>query len=244
MRWVSIICLGTMLPVEMSVAGGKGDWKTYRSEKFGYELSYPPEMEYTAYADGASGLLKDARTGSVMVDLEVWPPDECPRQPEGTTAREIGIQRAKDVTQADGPDGSSNCGDPVRVWETESPHGIKIYELELTCVSETFPGGFDDDATGSEQEETIDAEPIITVEGKKWPTYFVDISQPWRKRVLTLDPLGNDPRLHHDKDKTDMAIIRTILANVRTFPIQKPREICIEDLRNFGPSVTGTIIVR
>jgi hypothetical protein len=244
MRWFSIIWLCTILPVEMLVAGEKGEtgWKTYRSEKFGYEFSYPPEIECTAYFDGSSGDLKDVRTEGVLVRFEVWPPDECPRQPEGTIAREIGIERAKDITQADGPGGSSHCGDPLKVRDIASFYGLKIYELELTCVSETFPGSDDDEMDDEQDAATIDAEPIITTEGKKWPTYFVDISQPWRKRILTVDPTGNDPRIYEDKDRTDTEVVRTILANVRTFSIQKPPGICIEDLQRFSPLTRGTLV--
>lgn len=104
-------------------------WKTYRSEKFGFEIAYPAGMEFKAYFDGASASLKDAKAGGTLVEFEVWPSSECPRQPADTIARALGIDRAKNVTQADGIEGSSYCGDPVTVRESISLYGAKIYEL-------------------------------------------------------------------------------------------------------------------
>jgi hypothetical protein len=241
MRWFPIIWLCIILPMSAGFEKAEAGWETYRSDKFGYEFSYPTGMKFTAYFDGSSGDLTDTRTGRVLARFEVSPPDECPRQPEGTTARDIGIEYAKAVTQADGHGSSSYCGDPLAVRDIASFNGLNIYELALTCVSETLPGPDDDEMDVEEDNATINAEPIITIEGKKWPTYLVDISQPWRKRVLAVDPAGNDPRLEHE-NRADMAIIRTILANLKSFAIQKPTGICIEDLPTFSPLSRGTII--
>ncbi len=227
MMWILAI-----LPAQTPVVdenGGAG-WKTYRSEKYGYELSFPPDMQFMAYFDGSSGDLKDARTGGVLASFEVWPPDQCPRQPEGTMAKEIGIERVKDITQADGHATSSHCGDPLTVRNVASLHDIKIYELELTCVDETFPGSDDDEMDTEDDIVPADTEPTVTIVGKKWPTYFVDISQPWQKRIMTVDPIGNDPRLYKNENRIDMPIVRAILANIKSFAIPKPPGICIEDL--------------
>jgi len=242
MRWLGILWLCAILPVEIVAAGEESEngWKTYRSEKFGYELSYPPEMECIAYFEGSSGELKNA--GGIVASFEVWPSDECPRQPAGAIAREIGIQRAKDLTQADGHGSSSYCGDPVTVRDVASLHGVKIYELELSCVSETYTGPDDDEMDAEQDAAAIDAEPIIANVGKKWPTYFADISQPWRKVVLMLDPIGNNPLSYEDRDRIDMPIMRTILASLKTFSVQKSPAICIEDLPKRTPSIRGVIM--
>jgi len=220
----------------MLLAGGadfiqteRDGWKTYRNEKFGYEMSYPPEMRYKEYVNGSSGDLKDARSGTTLISFEVWPPGQCPTQPKDTTAKAIGIERAKTVTQADGPDSSFYCGDPVKVREFASSHGAAIFELELTCMREVFQeldGGADSPASRSAEENSS-----ITIEGKKGPTYFADISQAWRKRILLADPFMSNPlSTGTAKDGMDPAVIRKILDTLRTFPIPRPPGICIEDL--------------
>jgi len=213
------------------------DWKTYRSDKFGYEISFPAGMELRTYFDGASSTLKDAKTGGTLVEFEVWPPGECPRQPAGTNARALGIDRAKAVTQADGPDGSSFCGDPVTVRESASLYGTKIYELELTCMRETYPGSHDDSEEAEPEDIKGETKPIITEEGKKRPTYFVDISPLWKKRILSADPVGVDPRKGPTREQFDPAVLRKILGTVKTFPIRKPSAICIEELQNRGLTI-------
>lgn len=213
------------------------DWKTYRSEKFGYEISFPASMEFRTHFEGASASLKDAKTGGALLEFEVWPPGECPRQKADTIARALGIDRAKAVTQTDGPDGSSFCGDPVTVREFASLYGAKIYELELTCIRETYPGSHDDSEESELEDSKVETKPVITEAGKKGPTYFVDISTSWKKLILSADPVGADPRMGPIRDKFDPAILRKILGTIKTFSIQKPSVVCIEELRNRGLTI-------
>ena len=114
----------------------------------------------------------------------------------------------------------------------------------MTCVNETFPSDSDDDETDAKQDiATTEAKPIITVDEKKRPAYFADISQPWRKRILIVDPIITDLQADEDKDQSNMALVRTILARLKTFSIPKPPGICIEDLPNRGRAI-GSIPVR
>ncbi len=218
----SITALAVLLASPVGAADG---WRTYHSEKFGFQISYPAELRLDAYVDGASAELRDPATGNALLELEVWPPDECPRQPAGVTAREIGIERAETITQADGDDGSSSCGAPMKVRESEAASGAKIYELRLTCTSERFAETDDGTAVG---------EPVKSREGRKGPSYFVDISPSWKKRILSADPVGVDPRMRPVKQRLDPALVRRILETVRTVPTPKPDVICIEELQNRG----------
>jgi hypothetical protein len=235
--WIVGLCAALLAGVAGAAAPAGDDWETYRNDKFGYELSYPAGMNYKAHLDGSSGELTDARTGRRLADFEVWPPGECPRQPAGASAREIGIERAMTITQADGPDGSSHCDDPATVREYPARRGARIFELELTCVRETYPEDDADENDGRTGVARPDATPVITRNGTKGPTYFVDISPPWRKRVLIADPVGVDPRMRESKGTIDPAALRTILGTLHAFPIPKPPGVRIEDLRSRGLSI-------
>jgi hypothetical protein len=189
-------------------------WTTYRSDTFGYRLSYPPALTLHVYFDGVSADLRDERTGATVAALEVWPPDECPKERGRVTPRALAIERATAVTQADGADGSSSCGEPVTVRERTSAHGAPLFELELTCSSERM------DEAGTT---------IHRAEGHKGPTFVADISPAWRTRVLTIDPVGVDPRLPA-RTRADPALVRRIAETVATYSIEDPHVTCIEDL--------------
>jgi hypothetical protein len=231
MRWFWVLSLSAVLSAGgvNSVQRDEAAWKTYRNGKYGYELSYPPGMEYKEYVGGSSGDLKDAGTGETLIRFEVWPPGVCPRQPDNTTAKEIGIERAKTITQADGPDSSSYCGDPMKVQEFVSSHDVKFFELELTCMREIFSVWDEEDA--GQAAPAIEAQSEIFIEGKKGPTYFADISQSWRKRILLADPI-NSRRFSQApvKSRIDLGILRKILETLKKFPVPKPPGVCIEDL--------------
>ncbi len=236
-RWILGLCATLLAGLAESAESADAGWKTYRSERFGFEISYPPGMEYRAFVDGASAQLENAATGRVLVQFDVWPPDECPRQPADSVAKQVGIDRAKALTQADGPDGSSYCGDPISVRETVSAHGVKVYEVELTCVRETYPGSHDD--TQEAETPPSEAKPAITAEGKKGPTYFAVISPSWKERVLLADPVGVDPRMPPGADAVVLTRVHEILGTLKTFPTPKPLGTCIEDLPPNQPFSIG-----
>jgi hypothetical protein len=230
-----LIALLPLLASAVAAETGHAGWRTYRSEKFGYQFSYPPDVELKVYFDGSSAEIRDTQTGNPLAELEVWPASECPRQPPGVSARAIGIERVTSVTQADGPEGSSWCGEPLAVRQHTSASGVGIYEIELTCKSERI----------SDSEEGSDtATPQVTTEGTKGPTYFADISPSWMKRILSADPVGIDPRKAPTKQKPNPAIVRKILDTLETFPIEKPKGLCIEELQHRGFSAPSRTIER
>jgi hypothetical protein len=57
-------------------------------------------------------------------------------------------------------------------------------------------------------------------EGQKGPTFFADVSQVWRKRVLTVDPVGVDPRMAPATRPPDLTAIRHVLATLATFAVR------------------------
>jgi hypothetical protein len=218
------------LAVGAAVAARAGDvpegWTTYRSERFGYAIAYPPETTLKAYFDGQSADLLDAE-GRSLVALEVWPPDLCPRL--AATPKDLGIRHAIDMTQADGADGSSVCDEPVRVRESTSGSGVHVWELALACIRE--------EERGTTRRPRVER----TREGRKGPTFFADVSQTWKPRVLMVDPAGVDPRLSHPAPpRLDAAVVRTMLDTLATFALPDPQVVCIEDLgRAAGSRATG-----
>ena len=49
---------------------GAAGWRTHRSEKLGYEFSYPPELELKVYFDGPSAVIRSPATSPSH--LENW----------------------------------------------------------------------------------------------------------------------------------------------------------------------------
>jgi len=236
--WVGVwLCVGLLAGPAGAAAQDPEGWKSYRNERFGYQLSYPADLEYRAYLDGSSGELRAPGARHALIDFEVWPPSHCPRQPPGRLARELGIERAQTVTQADGPDGSSSCGEPIALRESVSAHGARVYELTLTCIRESYPGWHDDTEGAEAEPSAAEAEPLVTPEGTKGPTYFVDISPAWVTRILTADPAGVDPRLRSAGEPSGAPLARRILETLKTFPTPQPPGLCIEELQPRGFSI-------
>jgi hypothetical protein len=219
-RLTTVVLLAMVIPTG-GVPRGR---KTYRSEQFGWEISYPPEMELKAYLGGASAEPRHAMTGAAVAEIELWPSHLCPRERPGTTAEAIGTERVATVTQADGDDGSSSCGSPMTVRRLVSQRDVPLYEVGLTCRSERLVGH----------------RTVRRHEGRKYPTFFADVSQSWRKRVLTVDPVGVDPRMAAATHPPDVAAIRNVLATVATFAVPDPNVVCIEDLR--PGAISGTLV--
>jgi hypothetical protein len=184
-------------------AGAPEGWTTYRSDELGYALSFPSTTALPDSSGGRSATLVDVATGERLVELEAWPPDPCPPHPPGTTAKRLGMERAAVTTRTDGPEGGSACEHARITRENTSAGGVRYWELELECS-----GG-----------------------GTKGPTLCADVSQPWRTRVLMVDPVGVDPRRPSPRRPVEPSFARRILDTLTVLPVARPAGICIEDLR-------------
>src|SRR5207244_3356635 len=92
--------------------------------------------------------------------------------------------------------------------------GIALHELALSCRGER------------REDRRLVRERL----GKKAPTFFADVSQPWRTRVLMLDPAGADPRMGPQPTTKDAAVVRSILESIVVVALPAPDVVCIEDL--------------
>jgi hypothetical protein len=215
--------IALVLASAAGAAGVPDGWTTYRSDRFGWELSYPASVVLTPYFGGQSGDLSVAASGAALAAIEVWPGDLCPRERSGMTAEALGVERVSAVTQADGDDGSSSCGAPVALRRFSSDAGVRLYEATLTCTAE----------------RRVHRRIVRTREGRKGPTFFADISQPWRRRVLTIDPSGLDPRMGSAATRADPTTLRAVLATLRTFAVPDPHVVCIDDVGPVGGARAG-----
>ena len=192
-----------VLVVATANAGPVVDWTTHRDPAAGYTLSFPASLSVHAHAGGTSATLVDRASGDALVEIGLWPPDVCPREPAGTTARGLGLQRAVVVTRADGPSGSSSCDEPASVRERRSKHDVPYWEVTLVC----------DDGR------------------RKGPTSFANVSQAWRTRVLMLDPVGADPRRPEPARPVDPSLMRDILDTIAVLSAARPPGRRIDELR-------------
>ena len=207
------VAIVVMVASLAGAADGRAGAATYRSERFGWTVTCPPGVAVRAYFDGQSADLIGVRSQRSLATLEVWPGDLCPRERPGTTAEALGVERLEAVTQIDGDDESSVCGAPLTLRRFTSDHGVPLYEATLACT----------------RDRRVGRRTVHSRAGRKGPTFFADVSQPWRTRVLMIDPAGTDPRMDPTPGP-DPATVREILDTLVTFPVPDPRVVCIEDL--------------
>jgi hypothetical protein len=127
LKWASIFCaILSFSALSAAETASQGSRRIYRDVRNGFEFRFPGSMKFESHF--GSGDLKEPQTRRTVFTTEVWPPDECmhaPGEKALTSAREVALQRAKDVCQADGPSGSSFCVDPVRIQPFTSKEGAK-----------------------------------------------------------------------------------------------------------------------
>jgi hypothetical protein len=105
LKRASIFCAVLSLSaLSTAETASQASWQIYRDGNNGFEFRFPASMKFESHF--GSGNLEKAQTRHTILTMEVWPPDECMHAPGEKTiasAREIALQRAKDVCQADGP---------------------------------------------------------------------------------------------------------------------------------------------
>jgi hypothetical protein len=199
-----------------------GSWKTYRDAKNGFELRFPASMNFEAHF--ASGELKEIRSGRTVFFMEVWPPDECMHAPGEKTvssARTVALQRAEDLCQADGPNGSSFCTDPVTLRPFAGKEGAKGFEIYLTRAGEHCDTDEEENCVGPVKRE---------IYGTKGPVYAFDVSTATMTKILYVEPMGVEPDAFASGSKADPKLIREILSTLKVFEVESPRVTCIQDL--------------
>src|SRR5262245_61730297 len=199
-----------------------GSWLIYRYVSNGFEFRFPGSMKFESHV--GSGDLEEAQTRHTVFTTEVWPPDQCmhaPGEKGRSSVRKVALQRAKDVCQADGPNGSSFCADPVRVRPFTSKEGAKGFEIYLTRTGEHCDTDEEDQCVSTLKKE---------VYGKKGPVYAFDISTDTMTKILYVEPTGVEPAAFSPGSKADLKQIREILSTLKVFRVDGPKAICIQDL--------------
>jgi hypothetical protein len=219
----SIFCaILSLSALSSAETASQASWQIYRDGKNGFEFRFPASMKFES-RDG-SGDLEEAQTRRTVLTTEVWPPDECmhaPGEKAITSAREVALQRAKDVCQADGPNGSSFCADPVRVQPFASKEGANGFEIYLTRAGEHCDTDEEDRCVSPMKRE---------VYGKKGPVYAFDISTDTMTKILYVEPTGVEPATFSPGSKADLKPIREILSTLKVFRVDRPKATCIQDL--------------
>lgn len=223
LKRASIFCAVLSLSALSSAeTASQAPWQVYRDGNNGFEFGFPASMKFESHF--GSGDLKEAQTKHTILTTEVWPPDEClhaPGEKTITSAREVALQRAKDVCQADGPNGSSFCTDPVTVRPFASKEGAKGFEIYLTRAGEHCDTDEENNCVSPMKRE---------VYGKKGPIYAFDISTDTMTKILYVEPIGIEPATFSPGSKADLQPIREILSTLKVFRVDSPKATCIQDL--------------
>jgi hypothetical protein len=223
LKRASIFCvILSFSALSAAETANQGSWQIYRDVRNGFEFRFPGAMKFERHF--GSGDLKEPQARRTVFTTEVWPPDECmhaPGEKALTSAREVALQRAKDVCQADGPNGSSFCVDPVRIQPFTSKEGAKGFEIYLTRAGEHCDTDEEDQCVSPMKRE---------VYGKKGPVYAFDISTDTMTKILYVEPTGVEPAAFSPGSKADLKPIREILSTLRVFRVDGPKATCIQDL--------------
>jgi hypothetical protein len=215
----SVLCVATLAWAQTA---SQAPWRTYRDRTNGFEFRFPASMRFEGRF--GSGDLKELRTERTILTTEVWPSGECmhaPAEKKTTSAREIALQRAEDVCQADGPNGSSFCTDPVTVEPFPSEEGASGFEIYLTRAGEHCETNDENDCVGPMKRD---------VYGRKGPVYAFDLSTDTMTKILYVEPTGVDPATLPLDSDADLDSIRKILSTLKVFEVESPEVTCIQDL--------------
>lgn len=154
----------------------RGDWKVYSDTKYGFEFQYPPSDSLKLLQDPRGGLIMAILKSPAGVDLAQINLDNISSYPrafqrnELATFQDAAVFIAKNMSCADGPDGSRYC-DKVDVTNRFlNTSGIEVLELQLTETVEDYNAG------------TTTAEP-------RGPVYALNLEVEGVRLILLVEPV-------------------------------------------------------